>query len=178
MSADEKLYPKYLDWLRYFSATMLYAYGISKLAGGQFTLHSEVAQRPIGSLDGLTLTWFYYGYSPIYRWILGLTQLAGASLLLFRKSALLGAAILTPVMANILLINIFYSIAVGAEAMATIILASMLLLLWQEHNALLNIFWAGQTPEPAAAGKRHWLIRTLILLSILIWIAIFTWPHR
>jgi uncharacterized membrane protein YphA (DoxX/SURF4 family) len=103
-----KPYPKYLDWLRYLSAYLLFTYGISKLAGVQFALSPDIARRAIGSLSGFQLTWYYYSYSHIYASLLGLTQLVGGALLLFRKTALMGAAIMTPVMANILMINLFF----------------------------------------------------------------------
>jgi hypothetical protein len=93
---------------------MLYFYGVSKVTGHQLTVPSWVAKKPVGSLDGYTLTWFYYGYSPAYKDILGLIQITCASLLLFRKSALLAAAMVMPMMVNILLVNIFYSITSGA----------------------------------------------------------------
>jgi hypothetical protein len=104
---DANSYPKLLDWLRYFCAFMLYMYGVSKLGHLQFNMSAQLAQRPIGSLNGYQLTWFYYGHSRVYALILGLTQLAGATLLLFRKTTLLAAVIMFPVMANILLINVF-----------------------------------------------------------------------
>ncbi len=101
---------KCLEWLRYVSAYLILTYGTRKLVGGgQFALGRTLGSRPIGSLSGFELTWFYYGYSHAYGIILGLTQVLGGVLLLFRKSALLGAALLAPVMANILMINIFFS---------------------------------------------------------------------
>ena len=102
-----KPYPKFLDWLRYFCAFMLYMYGVSKLEHLQFNMSAELARRTLDSLNGYQLTWFYYGYSRVYACILGLTQVAGAALLLFRKTTLLATLIMLPVMANILLINIF-----------------------------------------------------------------------
>src|SRR5215467_15130049 len=98
-SADP--YPRYLDWLRYLSAFLLFTYGSSKLLGRQFTLPPEMALRPVGSLSGYQLAWFYYSYSHVYAVILGLIQLAGGALLLFRKTALLGATVMLPVMTNI-----------------------------------------------------------------------------
>lgn len=67
-------YPKLLDWLRYFCSFMLYMYGVSKLAHLQFNMSAQLAQRPIGSLNGYQLAWFYYGYSRVYASILGLTR--------------------------------------------------------------------------------------------------------
>ena len=98
-----KPYPKYLDWLRYLSAYLLFTYGVSKLAGWQFSLSPDIAAKPIGALSGFQLTWYYYSYSHIYARILGTTQLVGGALLLSRKTALLGAAAMLPMIANILL---------------------------------------------------------------------------
>lgn len=126
-----------------------------------------VAQRPIGSLDGYTLTWYYFGYSHTYKYILGLIQVTGASLLLFRKSTLLAATMMVPVMVNIVLINIFYSITAGAERTAAFILGCMLLLLWHQREAFFEILWASQSTESSSAQKRHWSIRALVLLFVL-----------
>jgi hypothetical protein len=160
-------YPKYLDWIRYICALLLYFYGVSKLTGHQLVVPSWVAQKPIGSLDGYTLTWYYFGYSHTYKYILGLIQVTGASLLLFRKSALLAAAMMVPVMVNIVLVNIFYSITAGAERTALFILGCLLLLLWHQRGALFEVLWASQSTESSSAQKRHWIIRGLVLLFVL-----------
>jgi hypothetical protein len=162
-----KPYPRYLDWLRYICAFLLYFYGMAKLAGHQLTVPPEMAQQPVGSLSGYWLTWYYYSYSHIYKDILGLTQITGASLLLFRKSALLAAVMMTPVMINILLINVFYSISVGAECNSAFILGCMLLLLWHQRGVLLDVLWTSQPAELRSARKLHWIFRAVILLLVL-----------
>ncbi len=162
-----KPYPQSLDWLRYICVFLLYFYGMAKLSGHQLTVPPAMAQQPIGSLSGYWLTWYYYSHSPIYKDILGLTQLTGASLLLFRKTALLAAVIMTPVMVNILLINIFYSIAVGAEVNSAFILACMLLLMWHQRAMLLDALWTTQPSESKSSQKFHWTIRALILFLVL-----------
>src|SRR5262245_50501248 len=127
-------YPKYLDWLRFLSAFLLFVYGSSKLLGRQFSLPPETALQPVGSLNGYQLAWFYYSYSHAYAVILGLIQLGGGALLLFRKTALLGAALMLPVMTNILMINIFFRIAFGALCTSAFIFASMLAVLRHHHH--------------------------------------------
>jgi hypothetical protein len=160
-------YPKLLDWIRYFSAFMLYMYGVSKLAHFQFNMSAQLAQRPIGSLNGYQLTWFYHGYSRVYASILGLTQVAGATLLLFRKTTLLAAVIMLPVMANILLINVFILVNdYGPYLISALICASMLTILWHHRVALLELFWVTQKRKPGASSRVHWWIRTLILLAV------------
>ena len=165
---EARTYPKLLYWLRYLCAFLLYMYGMSKLAHTQFHLPAAIAERPIGSLTGYELTWYYYGYSRIYACILGLTQVAGATLLLFRKTAFLGAAMMLPVMGNILLINIFILVNdYGPEFMATLILCSLLVILWYERDALVSTFWESRQSESAASRKMHIVIRVCIVVAVI-----------
>jgi hypothetical protein len=134
MDTSADLYPKYLDWLRYLSAFLLLLYGSSKLLGRQFSVPPGLALRPVGSLRGRDLARFYYNYSHVYATLLGLIQLAGAALLLFRKTTLLGAAVVMPVITNILMINVFYLIAWGATCTSTFIFAAMAVILWRDRT--------------------------------------------
>jgi hypothetical protein len=166
--------PKYLEWLRFISAYLILTYGTRKLiGGGQFALGRAIGSRPIGSLSGFELTWFYYGYSHAYGTILGFTQILGGVLLLFRKSALLGAALLTPVMANILMINIFFHIALGAEIAAAFLLGSMLLLLWQEREALIRIFWRDQPIETRVGSRVQRVAVAIVVVLVLVQLVVF-----
>lgn len=166
--------PKYLEWLRYISAYLILTYGTRKLIGGeQFALGPALGPRPIGSLSGFELTWFYYGYSHAYGTILGLTQILGGVFLLFRKSALLGAAMLTPAMCNILMINIFFHIALGAEIAAAFLVASMLLLLWQEREALIGLFWRNQHIETRMGSRVQKVAAAIVVLLVLAQVVVF-----
>ena len=160
-------YPKYLDWLRYLSAFLLFTYGLSKLLGRQFTLPAEIALRPVGSLTGYQLAWFYYSYSHTYAVILGLIQLAAGALVLFRKSALLGAALTLPVITNILMINVFFHIAWGAMGTSAFIFASMLAVLWHSRHALVGVFWTDQEDEPASVRRYHRTLAALVVLLVI-----------
>jgi hypothetical protein len=162
-----KAYPKHLDWLRYFCAFMLFTYGVSKLLHLQFNMSSELALRPIGSLNGYQLTWFYFGYSRVYACILGLTQVTGATLLLFRKTTLLAALIMLPVMANILLINIFILVNdYGPYVISALICTALLVILWHQRAALFTLLWATQNAEPDESRLKHTWIRVSIVLAV------------
>jgi hypothetical protein len=162
-----KPYPKYLDWLRYSAALLLLTYGLAKVAGVQFTVSPDIAQKPVGSLSGYQLTWYYYSYSHLYGTILGLTQIAGGILLLFRKTAMLGAAMMVPVMANIVMINIFFFIGYGPQATSAFILACLLMLLWHDRSTLFACFWTSQEPEPASSRRFHRIVAAVIVLFVI-----------
>jgi hypothetical protein len=175
MAEPSDSYPKYLDWLRYLSALLLFTYGLSKLLGRQFTLPPEIALRPVGSLSGYQLAWFYYSYSQVYAVILGLIQLAGGALLLFRKSALLGAALVLPVITNILMINVFFHIAWGALCTSVFIFASMLAVLWRHRHALVDVFWTHQAGEPAHVRRYYRTTAALIVLLAITLMGLASW---
>jgi len=161
-------YPKLLDWLRYVCAFLLYMYGMSKLFHTQFHLPAEIAHRPVGSLSGYELTWFYYGYSRTYACILGLTQVFGATLLLFRKTALAGALTMMPVMANVLLINLFILVNdYGPGFMATFIFISLLLIIWPQRGSLISMVWTTQPTEPPESRVFHRWVGALIVVAVL-----------
>lgn len=161
-------YPKALDGLRYFCAFMLFMYGFSKLLHLQFNLQSELALRPIGSLTGYQLTWYYHGYSTAYACLLGSTQVLGASLLLFRKTTLLAALLMSPVMVNILLINMFILVNdYGPYVISALILASLLLILWHERPSLVSLLWFSQLSEPSDSKRAHRWIRSLIVAVVI-----------
>ncbi len=163
-----KPYPRYLDWLRYISAFLLFGYGSSKLAHLQFHMNNALAHRPIISLTGYELTWYYYGYSRMYACILGFTQVIGAILLLFRKTALLGAVTMMPVIVNILLIDIFILPPdYGPTVPATIIFFSLAMLLWRDSQNLIEATWTAQMPEPPGSQKVHFWIRAVIVTAVL-----------
>ena len=161
-------YPPILDWLRYFCAFMLLMYGTSKLLHLQFNLQSQLAHRTVESLNGYELTWYYFGYSRGYACLLGATQVVGASLLLFRKTTLLGAILMTPVMANIFLINVFILVNdYGPYIISALILISLFCIVWNQRHRLEWVVWASQVPEPPNSRRKHFWIRSLILALVL-----------
>ncbi len=162
-----RAHPALLDWLRYFSAFMLYMYGVSKLAHLQFNLPSDIAGHPVGSLNGYQLTWYYFGYSRTYAILLGLTQVIGATLLLFRRSTLFAAVLMTPMIVNILLINMFILVNdYGPYVISSLIFVSMLTVLWHQRFGLASLFWDNQAAEPGSSRRVHLWIRICIVSAV------------
>lgn len=93
--------------LRYYVAFTLLTYGFAKVMGAQFTVLDSQLAKPMGEVSGFWLTWYYFGYSTVYSNIIAFTQIGGALLLCFRRTAALGALILLPVMVNIACVDIW-----------------------------------------------------------------------
>jgi hypothetical protein len=161
-------YPTYLDWLRYISAFLLMGYGTSKLAHLQFHLNHALAARSVSSLTGYELTWFYYGYSRTYSVVLGITQVGGGALLLFRKTALLGALAMLPVIVNIVLIDLLILPPDwGPTLPASIIFVSVVLILLRDARQFIPLIWTAQTSEPLGSRRLHWAIRATIAVVLI-----------
>ncbi|HZX59350.1 MAG TPA: DoxX family membrane protein, partial [Mucilaginibacter sp.] len=104
---------------RCFLSAILLFYGLSKLVGeGQFHLGYQLYGQELGSMSGNMLAWAFFGYSKFYSYTIGIAEIAGGLLLMFRRTALLGAIFLFPVLLNITLID--YSFDVSAKDIITV----------------------------------------------------------
>jgi hypothetical protein len=113
---------------RYYAAFTLLSYGFAKVMGAQFTVLDSQLARPMGEVSGFWLTWYYFGYSAVYAAIIAWTQIGGAVLLCFRRTALLGAILLLPVALNIVAIDLWvirWSFSSGALRNALFVLGAL-----------------------------------------------------
>lgn len=134
--------------LRYYLAYEISTYGFAKILRTQFAPMYFRDDLTVGSLSGFELTWNYFAYSYSFAVILGILQIGGSILLLFRRTSLLGVCILLPVMVNIVLINVFYHIALGAFINSIIITIGLLYLLMLRWTELISIFFNAATVLP------------------------------
>jgi len=135
--------------LRYWLALEIATYGFAKILKTQFGASYHRADATVGSLSGFDLTWNYFAYSYTLAVIIGLLQVTGAILLLFRRTTLLGVAILLPVMVNITLINVFYQIAPGAFMNSVLFTLGLFFLLMLRRSALLKVFFRTSDDLPS-----------------------------
>jgi len=163
---------------RYVVSFLIITYGFAKLNGSQFNVLDSELDKPMGEVAAFWLVWHFFGYSHAYGTVIALTQVAGGVLLMFRRTTLLGACVLLPVIANILMVDIFFNIASAAWLNAFIILGALLYIALQHRRELLNLFWFKQN-EIFPAGNRHMALHLgkaiVCLLLILIPYGITYW---
>lgn len=162
---------------RYGAAFLLLVYGFAKLNGSQFTILDSELDKPMGQVSGFWLTWYYFGFSPVYGNLVALVQIGGALLLLFRRTALLGACLLLPVVANIVLIDIFYGIEPSAMMMAVVIGGALLCLLAAHRRELVETFWTRQSTVLPAAPRQPLaaIAKGAVVAVFLVLPAVFTY---
>lgn len=119
----------------------LIVFGWQKLFHQQARVPQSVLDLPFSSLPADTVNWAYFQYSYPYMATIGLTQIICSSLLFFRRTRLLGLVMLIPVLLNIMMIDVFYHIGVGALAHAGILIAGVIYLSGDYYAQLKGIFF-------------------------------------
>lgn len=146
--------------LRYYAAFTLFTYGFAKIMGAQFTVLDSQLARPMGEVSGFWLTWYYFGYSPVYSTIIALTQIGGAILLCFRRTALLGAFVLLPVMVNIVCVDVWvirFPLSSGALHNAIYVLAALLAICTFHVGDIYRFFLRRREAFAIFHGPRWWI---------------------
>ncbi len=134
------LHKWFLGIIIFYVAYAISTYGFAKLMRTQFQPPQYILDTPVGDLNGFWLTWVYYGHSQTLAFILGIIQIGGSILLLFRKTRLGGVFILLPVMVNIDLINHFYAISPLAYFNSSHYTFILLFLLFFDYDKLKAVF--------------------------------------
>jgi hypothetical protein len=154
--------------VRYLLATVMFLYGASKVFG-----HQGIPQpaplgwfRPLGDISTGQLMWTWLGYSPIFQFFAGLNETLGAILLLFRRTTLLGALLILPVMAFVTALDTTFH--VGPAGAALLFGIGALYLILREWRRLARVFLLGK-PTVAPPRKKLWTSRRLTLIGRGVW---------
>jgi uncharacterized membrane protein YphA (DoxX/SURF4 family) len=124
---------RWLTVIRYTLGVIFITYGTVKLLGGQYYYGDWVMNKK--TVDGTSLVWAFYGYSPVYGRFTGLFELVPGILLLRRRTATIGAAALFAVALNITVMDFAY----GYPAVKYFVLLYTVLLavlLWADRDKL------------------------------------------
>ena len=142
---------------RYFIATGLLFYAAGKIFETQFYVNPSRLDMPFRFMSGFELLWTFYGYSYLYGLFLAGAQITVSFLLFFRKTVRLGLLIFFPIMGNILLIDIFYSIP-ALPAVLPLLLAGTYLFIYDIKNFLAYAFGTPfvRTAQPRLASRVRW----------------------
>ena len=152
--------------IRYWLALSISTYGFAKILKTQFQTSEYRLDMPLSSVDGMSLTWYYFGYSYPMAVIIALFQIGGSILLLYRRTTLLGAMILLPVMVNIVLINLFYKISAGALFNSVIYSLALVFFLLLHRKKLKIAFWDLVEHLPVISLGRRWGKNCLRILPV------------
>jgi hypothetical protein len=166
--------------IRYGVAFDLAEFGWTKICHLQLVMPISKLDLPYRSFSPSDLFWNFFGHSYLFGCIIGGLQIAGAMLLLFRRTRLVGVFILLPVLANILLMDIFYQIGDSVVVHASIMMAGVLYFLFIEFGRLKEFFFAAkdQLPVLHLSNFSKMAIRLSIIYIPLLLIAMHGKPDK
>src|SRR5207237_10881999 len=101
--------------------------------------------------------------------LIGLVQVAGGILLMFRKTTLLASCLLLAVVTNIILVDIFYQISLDALVVAILLELALLGILSFHKRELLEVFWSKQNrafPDQPSSKSRVFVKYAVCALMI------------
>ena len=119
--------------IRIWTAFYIFIYGMSKSTQFEGSKSIDITIRNATESD---MMWAFFGTTKEYPIIIGCLQIIGAILLLFRKTKLFGALLLTPIFINIILIDIFYKIPFGALLNALIYQSVFIFIIIQQRKRI------------------------------------------
>jgi hypothetical protein len=104
-------------WLRFYVrfvlATWMLEYGVIKVLGAQFpAINAFRMIQPLGQMSPMGLLWTTLGYSRVYQAFSGLCEVTGGLLLLFGRTAGVGALVTAAVMVNVVMLNFCFDVPV------------------------------------------------------------------
>ncbi len=137
-------------WFRAFlRVTLLLAmllYGFVKVFKGQFPDHSLLRLiQPLGTMSPMGLAWTFLGHSFAYNIFMGLSEVLGGMLMLYRRTVTLGSLVIMGVMANVMMMNFTYDIPVKLFSTHLFLMAFVLFL--YDRQRVINLFLRNQTIE-------------------------------
>lgn len=156
---------------RYYLAMVLLGYGLAKVHPSQFSAPSLARmETPYGDGSPMNILWSFMGSSTAYTIFSGVMEVLPALLLLFRRTALMGALLAAAVMANVVLLNFCYDVPVKILSSHLFLLACALASV--DLKRLVSVFLLNRTaaPRDLSRPRTGWFghgVRVLLVLPYL-----------
>ena len=135
---------------RLFVGGVFLLYGLLKLSGGQFIpgdfAFDSRTDNPV------VLVWHFYGYSPVYHRFIGAAECLPAVLLLWPRTAALGAVLAFPVAVNIAVMDWCFGFPLPATLLVTAMAVVSGWLLWHDRAKLLRLC-GRDIPDPTKLAE-------------------------
>jgi hypothetical protein len=152
--------------VRYIIALDLVVFGFEKSFGLQFVVPLGMLDDPFSAIPREMLMWAFYGHFRAMVITIACIEIGGSLLLLFRRTRLLGAIILLPLLLNIVLLDYLY-LDVVVQAYVTLETLAVLYLILLEQDRLAEFFFRTKSNLPEFNFRSN-IIKNGIRLSVII----------
>lgn len=171
-------YGRLHEWLRIYCrfavAILMVGYGMQKILVTQadYPPSPSALLTPTGFLDPQTFFFTYLGASRVYQVFAGSVELLAGVLLLFRRTAILGALLTCAAMTNVVVVNWAFHIPMYRISLAALVLAAFLLI--PHSHRLIEVLVFGRAVGPirestlfvtARANAVAWLLAVVFAIG-------------
>ena len=147
----EKLSAGLNVFVRYYLAQALLLYGFRKIFPLQFQAPTlSRLTETYGDSSRMGLLWTFMGTSPAYAMFTGIGELLAGTLLLFRRTRLLGAILAAIVMTHVFVLNLTYDVPVKLYSFHLLFMS--LFLIAPDAQRLANLFLLNKPINPEMPG--------------------------
>ncbi len=158
--------------LRYFLGTAMLIYGCYKVRLLQFRAPSGPRLfEPVGHMSPMGMLWTFMGASSPSEVFGGLMECVGGVLLLWRRTTLVGALVLAPVLVNVVMLNFCYDVPVKLYSSELLIVT--LVLIRPDLRRLAAVVLGREAPAatPDLPWPPRWrlasrIVKVMILVGI------------
>jgi|SRR5690606_27314871 len=157
--------------LRWYLAYYMADYGIGKITGGQFGVtNEEILNKPLKDVEKFYIAWHLFSLDKSFNIINGLMQIVGALLIVFNRTAIIGALFLLPVLFQIFLVDVAFTTEVFGSALPVRLAGMMLsavLILFYYKQKIKDAFQILTSGVSTRFKYRWWVFLLLPLIGLL-----------
>lgn len=121
-----------ISWIVVFA---MFIYGGAKLFQFDGALGID---KTVSQMTGMELMWAFYGYSKAFAITLGILEIIGGILILFKKTRIIGCLFTSAILVNIIFQDIFYSVHLGALRAAILYQILILIIVWLNKEKFIR----------------------------------------
>ena len=164
------LYKWFRVWIRFCLAGQMFVYGLSKAIPLQMPFpYLTKLLEPYGNFSPMGVLWSSVGASPAYEVFAGCAETLAGILLIFPRTATLGALVCLADIVQVFTLNMTYDVPVKLLSFHLILLS--LFLLAPDLTRLANLFFLNRTASPStqpplfatARGNRIALVAQVVV---------------
>lgn len=168
-----QLWDYFILTARVLLAFIFIAYGLAKLTGYQFGVTPEVMTQPLGKVSLSHVAWYCFAQEPFSAFV-GVSQVIASLLLLWNRTALLGALLLLPIAVTIFVIDLtFLKEIIAFRYALPFYLGLILLIIGHYRERMVIVFQAltqGIRPRFSHPLWAYLLLPVMAVLLSLGWI--------
>jgi hypothetical protein len=142
--------------VRYTLALDMVMFGCQKFCHQQFYVPLGMLDDPFTAIPNEMLMWAFMGRYHSMVDIIACFEILGGVLLLFRKTRLVGAFVLLPMLLNIMLLDLYY-LNLLVQVYVALELLAVIYLILLEYRRLVAFFLNTEGSAPLYSFRRHWV---------------------